>query len=540
MSGVLSNIDWVILAMYMALVFGVAIWSRFTAPDRTSSDFFLAGRNVGWFVIGASLFSSNIGMEHIIGLAGAGAAGDLPAAQFEILAGLILLLLGWLFVPFYLRSGVFTMPEFLELRYSSASRTYLAAVSIIGYVLTKISFSIAAGGLIFESLMGIDFWTGAIIVVIATGVYTLWGGLRAVLYTDMLQCIILIGGAVLVTYIGMNEVGGWGELKKAAGDEAFNLWRPMSDPDFPWTGIIFGAPILGVWYWCTDQFIVQRVLAAHGISEARKGTIFAGFLKQLPLFLFVIPGVIAMVLANSGKLVLDNPDQALPTLIGALLPAGIKGLVVAGLLAALMSSLSSVFNSCSTIFTMDIYKKFHPKVKDRHLVIVGQVATLVLIGLGLLWIPFIQLISGQLFTYLQSIQAYIAPPIAAVFLFGVLWPRANAKGAICSLLVGFVLGFLRLIAEMNKASLDGYLFIFADANFLHVAIGLFLICVLVLVVVSLLTAPPEPEKINNLTVKTASNDVAVVAEDTPSQRRWDFILSVLLIFVVAGIWLYFS
>lgn len=535
-------LDWAVVAAYFALVFGVALWSRLSARHTGSSqDFFLAGRDVGWFVIGASLFASNIGTEHIIGLAGSAAAGGFPAAQFEILAGVILLILGWLFVPFYIRSGVFTMPEFLERRYSSASRTYFAMISIIGYVLTKISFSIVAGGLVFEALMGIDFWTGAFVVVVATGIYTLWGGLRAVLYTDMIQMFILIGGAVIITVAGLGEIGGWHALREGAGQEAFDLWRPMSDPEFPWTGIIFGAPILGVWYWCTDQFIVQRVLSAHGITDARRGTIFAGFLKQLPLFIFVIPGVIAMVLAKSGKLHLENPDQALPTLIGALLPAGARGIVVAGLLAALMSSLSSVFNSCSTVFTMDIYTKLNPKASDRHLVMMGRFATLALVGLGLLWIPFIKLISGQLFTYLQSIQAYIAPPIAAVFLVGVLWSRANATGAITTLIVGFLLGFARLVAEMNKADLDGWLFTFADANFLHIAILLFLICIAVLVGVSLATAAPDAEKVRNMTVTTIDKSVTFAFDDdTPHKRRQDFVLSGVLLVIVGFIWVYFS
>ena len=277
---------------------------------------------MGWFVIGASLFASNIGSEHLVGLAGTGAASGVAVAQFEILASLILLILGWVFVPFYLRSGVFTMPEFLERRYSKGARWYLAVVSVLGYIITKISVTIAAGGIVFKALMGIDFWTGALIVVIATGLYTVLGGLRAVLYTDMLQMFVLIGGSIAVTVVGLMKIGGWSELHMAVGGEFFNMWKPMTDPDFPWTGIVFGAPILGVWYWCTDQFIVQRVLSGRNEDEARRGTIFGGFLKILPLFIFVIPGVIAYALSQSGVITLSKPDEALPTLIGTLLPVG--------------------------------------------------------------------------------------------------------------------------------------------------------------------------------------------------------------------------
>lgn len=369
----LGTLDWLLIGLYFLIIFGVAYWviKREKSTRKTSAGYFLAGKNVGWFVIGASLFASNIGSEHLVGLAGTGAASGVAVGQFEILASLILLILGWVFVPFYLRSGVYTMPEFLERRYSPEARWYLSIISIIGYVLTKISVTIAAGGIVFESLMGIDFWTGALIVVIATGIYTVLGGLRAVLYTDMIQMFILIGGSIIVTITGLIKLGGLNNLYEFAGSEYFNMWKPISDPDFPWTGIIFGIPILGVWYWCTDQFIVQRVLSAKNIENARRGTIFGGYLKLLPVFIFVIPGVIAHALAQSGQLTLSQPDQALPVLIGVLMPVGLRGLIIAGLLAALMSSLSSVFNSCSTLITWDTYKKIHPSASEKRLVTVG-------------------------------------------------------------------------------------------------------------------------------------------------------------------------
>jgi SSS family solute:Na+ symporter len=535
----LVGLDWAVIALYFVLVFGVAIWAtlRERANKGSSADYFLAGRDAGWFLIGGSLFASNIGSEHLVGLAGTGASSGVAVAQFEILASLILLLLGWVFVPFYLSSGVFTMPEFLERRYSEGARWYLAVISIVGYVLTKISVTIAAGGIVFESLMGIDFWTGALVVVVITGIYTIFGGLRAVLYTDLLQMFVLVGGSLAVTFLGLSALGGWGAMQESVGPAFMELWKPMSDPDFPWTGILFGAPILGVWYWCTDQFIVQRVLAAHDEEQARKGTIFAGYLKLLPLFIFVIPGVIAFALSQQGQLTLEAPDQALPTLMGVLLPVGLRGLVVAGLLAALMSSLSSVFNSTSTLVTWDIYKKLRPEASERQLVLVGQATTAVLVGFGLLWIPLMQLVSAQLYQYLQSVQAYISPPIAAVFLLGITWKRVNAQGAMAALVTGFVLGMGRLVAELNKGSLDGLLFSYADINFLHFAVLLFLVCTVVLVGVSLFTPPPSEEQVAGLTFATLGRDEGTAAGRS---RRRDFVLTIGLVLCVAALWIYFS
>ncbi len=537
----MTRLDWIIVLLYFVLVFVVAIVATRRAHSTESADgFFLAGRNTGWFVVGASLFASNIGAEHLVGLAGTGAASGVAVAQFEIIAGLVLLLLGWFFVPFYLRSGVFTMPEFLERRYSSGPRMYLAIVSVVGYVLTKISVTIAAGGIVFEALMGINFWTGATVVVIATGIYTLFGGLKAVLYTDALQMFVLLLGAVAVTALGLNAIGGWDGLTAVVGRERFDLWLPSSHPDFPWTGILFGAPILGIWYWCTDQFIVQRVLAARDQVQARRGAIFAGLLKQLPLFIFVLPGVIAYALAQSGKLQLDRPDQALPALAAQLLPAGLRGVLIAGMLAALMSSLSSVFNSSATLVTMDLYKRWRPLATGRQLVVAGQAATVVLVLCGLAWIPLMKLISGQLYTYLQSVQAYISPPIAAVFLVGILWPRANAKGAATALALGFVLGFGRLLLELNAPVAWAPAAAFAGINFLHFAVLLFAISVIALVVVSLATAPPSESQTRDLTIATVQPAAAADEARLRGARNGDIALSVLLLAIIGAIWTIFS
>ncbi|PYP98671.1 MAG: sodium transporter, partial [Gemmatimonadetes bacterium] len=418
--------DIVVIAAYFLVLAGIGYWAA-RREKNVSADYFLASRDVGWFAVGASLFASNIGSEHLVGLAGTGAASGLAVGHFEWLACLILLLLGWLFTPFYLRSGVYTMPEFLERRFNSAARTYFTWVSVIGYVLTKISVTLYAGGVVIRAVTGWDFYTAAIVLIVVTGLYTIFGGLRAVVYTEVLQAIVLILGSVTLMAIGLSRVGGFSGLEAKVPAGFFSMWKPINHPDFPWTGIVFGAPILGIWYWCTDQHIVQRVLAAQSISQARTGTIFAGYLKILPVFIFVLPGVVAAALFAD---IHSNPDSAYPTLVTRLLPHGIKGLVLAGMLAALMSSLASAFNACSTLLTWDVYRKMRPTASEPQLVRVGRISAAVMVFLGLLWIPFMKYISSQIYIYLQSVQAYIAPPIAACFLLGLFYRRLNGSGAI--------------------------------------------------------------------------------------------------------------
>lgn len=540
----LEILDILVVVGYFVLIFviaGILIYQeRKSEKTDASTSYFLGGRNLGWFIIGASLFASNIGSEHLVGLAGAGASGDFPAAQFEILAAFMLLLLGWVFVPFYIRSGVFTMPEFLERRYDSWARSYLSWVSILAYVLTKISVTIAAGGIIFTGLLGIDFWTGAFLVVIATGVYTMFGGLKAVVYTDMIQLFILVGGSLALTYYGLKELGGWQEISARTDASYTSLWRSFSHPDFPWTGILFGAPILGVWYWCTDQFIVQRVLGGKNINEARKGTIFAGYLKLLPVFIFVLPGVIAYALSVGPNPTLVFPeengqkiyDAALPVMTMELLPSGMRGLVAAGLIAALMSSLSSVFNSCSTIFAFDIYKVHFPETSDKKLVNVGRIATAALVILGLAWVPLLKIIEGGLFQKLQSIQSYISPPIAAVFLVGLFHKKINATGARYSLLTGALLGVSRLVLELMKDQLSGFLFWYVDINFLHFALMLFVICTIVLVLVSYIFPDTKSENTLNMSFdRLNAND---------STTRLNLALSAGLVILILTLWYEFS
>ncbi|HUJ96118.1 MAG TPA: sodium:solute symporter [Terriglobales bacterium] len=554
----LSNIDIGIIVAYFLLIFCIGLY--FARRGRTSTDYFLASRNVGWFAIGASLFVSNISTEHFIGLSGSGASSGLAVGSFEWWACLILLLLGWVFVPFYLRSNVFTMPEFLERRFSRSCAVYLASISIIAYIFTKISVQLYAASVVLERVAGWKLWETAVVLVIAVGIYTVAGGLAAVIYTDMVQTMILIVGAVLLTVIGLHRVGGFAGLRAAVPDSYFHMIKPVNAPDFPWTGMFFGAPILGIWYWCTDQVIVQRVLSARDEGHAKAGTIFAGFLKILPVFMLVLPGIIAFALfRNLFKIGPDgqvlNGDIAYPTLILNLLPVGLVGLVLAALLAAVMGAMSSVFNSASTLFTLDFYKKVRPNASEANLVNVGRFATGIMVLLGLLWVPFIHYISSQLYIYLQSVQGYISPPIAACFVLGILWPRLNAQGAITSLLTGFVLGAVRFIAELMDRAAGGHAFDGAfmrglvDMNFLHYAILMFIVCCFVLIAVSLMTPAPERKKLAGLTFATVGEKMEVVpitpsavykpAAETARERTVNIIFSLALLFTVIGLWIHF-
>jgi SSS family solute:Na+ symporter len=551
----LAPVDFVIIGAYFVIVFAIGIY--FARKERTSKDYFLAGRDISWFPIGASLFVSNISTEHFIGLAGSGASSGLAVGHFEWLACLILLILGWVFVPFYLRSNVFTMPEFLERRFNRPCSVYLASISIIAYVFTKISVHLYAAAVVLERVVGWSPLTAAVILVVATGTYTVLGGLAAVIYTDLVQTLILVTGAVIMTAIGLHRVGGLAGLRAAVPPDYFHMIRPASDPDFPWTGVFFGAPILGIWYWCTDQVIVQRVLSAKNKAHAKAGTIFAGFLKILPVFILVVPGMIALALYRSSYHYdaaghVTNGDISYPTLIINLLPTGLVGLVIAALLAALMGAMSSVFNSASTLVTLDFYKKIRPEASEKELVNFGRAATVIMVALGLAWVPFIHLISSQLYIYLQSVQAYISPPIAACFVLGILWPRMNGSGAISSLLVGFVMGAVRFILEIlerrNRAHYASHVVhAIVHINFLHYAILMFIVCSLTLIVVSYLTPAPAANKLAGLTFQTAgpaptpeTNPAAArLNRETPRDFRLNLAFTVLLIATVVGLWIYF-
>jgi solute:Na+ symporter, SSS family len=547
----LVPIDLTIIGIYFVIVFGIGF--HFSRKKRTSEGYFLAGRDIGWFAIGASLFVSNISTEHFIGLAGSGAAVGLAPGHFEWQASLILLLLGWVFVPFYLRSNVFTMPEFLERRFNRSCATYLASISIVAYIFTKISVHLYAGAIISESVLGWKPMTAAIFLVVATGIYTIAGGLAAVIYTDLVQTMILLIGAIVLTVIGMEKVGGIAGLRSLVPTSYFHMIKPISDPDFPWTGIFFGAPILGIWYWCTDQVIVQRVLSAKDEGDAKAGTIFAGFLKILPVFLLVLPGMIAVAIFPEMFPVVNghvtNGDTAYPLMIVNLLPEGLVGLMIAALMAALMGAMSSVFNSASTMVTLDFYKKYRPEASEARLVLVGRVATGIMVVFGILWVPFIQTLNNQLWLYLQSVQAYISPPIAVCFIFGILWPRLNGQGAIVSLLVGFVMGATRFVLEvLNKTHhyeppiVRGLV----GVNFLHYSMVMFVVCSVVLISVSYLYPAPARKRLAGLTFATVDEKLESkepapfhLARETPRGRALNLFFSAFLIATVVGLWIYF-
>ena len=549
MTSVLETLDWIVLGIYFLALIAVAVWVVLQ-KNKNTEDYFLAGRNVGWFVIGASIFASNIGSEHVVGLAGTGFESGTPMAHYELHAWIVLLL-GWLFLPFYIRSGAFTMPEFLEKRFDSRSRWFLSVFSLLAYVLTKVSVTIYAGGIVVSELLGIPFWYGAIGVVVFTGIYTVVGGMKAVIYTETLQTIVLILGSVVITYLGLQQVGGWNELQdtvRAVSPDHFNMWRPMSDPDFPWTGLLIGGTIVGIWYWCTDQYIVQRTLAAHNIKIGRRGAIFGAYLKLLPILIFLIPGIIAFALSiqNPEVFSIEKADRAFPMLVKTLLPVGLKGLVAGGLMAALMSSLASVFNSCSTIFTIDIYKKLKPKKSERELLTTGKIATGIIVILGIVWIPIMERIGGGvMYQYLQNVQSYIAPPVTAVFLLGIIWKRVNAQAAISTLVGGLVLLILRLSSEIYYqadisagAVHDNLLYGFATINFAHMAIFMFLFSVALCISVSLATSPPDYKRISGLSFGTLTKEHKL--ENKGSYDTIDIVLSFVLVAIVIGILMYFT
>ena len=548
-ASVLESLDWVVLGIYFLALIAVAVWV-FLQKNKNTEDYFLAGRNVGWFVIGASIFASNIGSEHVVGLAGTGFESGTPMAHYELHAWIVLLL-GWLFLPFYIRSGAFTMPEFLEKRFDAKSRWFLSLFSLLAYVLTKVSVTIYAGGIVVSELIGIPFWYGAIGIVIFTGIYTVIGGLKAVIYTETLQTVILILGSLIITYLGLQEVGGWNQLREtvtSVSPDHFNMWRPMNDPKFPWTGLLFGGTIVGIWYWCTDQYIVQRTLAANNIKIGRRGAIFGAYLKLLPILIFLIPGIIAFALSiqNPEIFSIEKADRAFPMLVKTLLPVGLKGLVAGGLMAALMSSLASVFNSCSTIFTIDIYKKLKPNASEKTLINTGKIATGFIVVLGIIWIPIMEKIGGGvMYQYLQNVQSYIAPPVTAVFLLGIIWKRVNSEAAITTLLTGLGLLILRLGSEiyyqkeiLSGENIDNIAYAFATINFAHMAIFMFLFSVIICITVSLAFSPPDYKRIIGLSFGTLTEQQK--AEHKNSYDTIDILLSIVLIILVIGILAYFT
>ncbi|MEI6376063.1 MAG: sodium:solute symporter [bacterium] len=589
MNTTLGTLDWVAIGAYFSLLTGVAVWVINQRED-TAQDYFLAGRNLGWWVIGASIFASNIGSEHIVGLAGSGAKDGVALAHYELHAW-CLLVLAWVFVPFYMRSQVFTMPEFLERRFSVGSRYILSIVSLITFVLSKIAVGIFAGGIVFSTLLPEmhltfgsmelnSFWVGSILVIVLTGLYTMIGGMRAVAYNDAVQVVVLICGSATLTIYGLIKLGGWHELRAICGTEMFNLWKPIIpvgqiatwapvlekaadghivkqawyfNGAFPWLGMVICAPVIGLWYWCTDQYIVQRALGAPNQKVARQGSIFAAFLKLFPVYLFIIPGLICFALAKSGKIPelthsfeTQGSQGAFPMLVKDLLPPGLRGLVVAGLLSALMGSLAGVFNACSTLFTVDLYEKWRPKASQKELVHMGRIATGVMAVIALLWIPVIQGAHG-LYEYLQAVQGYMAPPIFVVFFLGIFFKRLNAQGCLWAMIIGFILGLFRMAVDtpvtmglqgFKNGYPEGSLFwIVNNINFQYFSILITIVSAIVMVVVSQMTAEPDYARIKGLTFATTS---AEEKSETRTSWGWgEIVASGLVILAIVASYLYF-
>lgn len=571
----MGTLDWIVIGIFFLGLIGIIVWV-FKQKQQSSGDYFLAGRDASWLAIGASIFASNIGSEHLIGLAGAGASSGMAMAHWEI-QGWMILILGWVFVPFYSRSMVTTMPEFLERRYNPESRTILSMISLVSYVLTKVAVTVYAGGLVFKEVFGIEqmwgidfFWISAIGLVLLTAIYTVIGGMKSVLYTSILQTPILLLGSVIIVVLGLRAVGGWDEVLAATsstavnnyGDSMTNLIRSNLDPDFPWLGVLIGSSVIGFWYWCTDQFIVQRVLSGKNETEARRGAIFGAYLKLTPVFLFMIPGMIAFAMVQKGVVIngevftLSSADAAFPTLVAKLLPAGVKGLVVCGILAALMSSLASLFNSSAMLFTIDFYKKYRPLSSEAKLLNVGRMATVVIVILGILWIPIMKNIGSVLYTYLQDVQSVLAPGIAAAFLLGILSKRPTPKGGMWGMIVGFVIGIMRLGAKVlystkatsagfdnvkmwaaDKGVNDWFYLLFYDTNWLFFSGGMLVFCMLVVMVVSRFTEPATELQLRGITMYSAS------AEDKAATRaswnHWDIIHTAIILLFTVAFYIYF-
>lgn len=579
----MALLDWLVILGYFGILAGVVWFTMRKNRIETGDDLFLGGRSVGWLAIGASIFAANIGSEHLIGLAGAGASTGLSSSHWEFHAW-VLVLMSWVFLPFYYKSGVSTMPEFLERRFGSKARWILSLVSLAAYVLTKISVTVYAGALFFETMMPevqltvgstmiSSFWIGAIVTVLVAGLYSSIGGLSAVVYTDLVQTGIILLGTLAVTAFALRHLGhsgvvlpdgsgaqsvadGWQVLKqtiKSTGNvEQFGLWHSLSHKAFPWLGVVVASATIGVWYWCTDQFIIQRTLAAKNLTHARRGAIWGGALKLCPVFLFLVPGMLGFAmhhnhvslgngevfaiplktLADGSQVI--NGDTVFPTLVQSLLPVGFRGLVVAGMIAALMSSLASLFNSVSTLFTVDVYQKLRPQSSPRHLVTIGRTTTVVMTLLGLLWLPIMKSISGGgLYQYIQSVQSFLAPPIVAVFVMGLFWKRMNLRGAVWGLGLGFALGMSKLAANAVWGGADGFAFI-QDFYFS----GLLLVTSVVIVVLASLSAPP-PDAVHVKNLTFAGLDPAYKQENLASWNWVDVVASCAVLGCVIAAYAYF-
>uniref|UniRef100_A0A8C5WB09 Sodium/mannose cotransporter SLC5A10 n=1 Tax=Leptobrachium leishanense TaxID=445787 RepID=A0A8C5WB09_9ANUR len=528
--------DIIVIVAYFTLNVAVGIWSSCRVSRNTLSGYFLAGRNMAWWPIGASLFASSEGSGLFIGLAGTGAAGGIAVAGFEWNATYILLALAWIFVPVYISSGVVTMPEYLQRRFGGERiQMYLSGLSLLLSVFTKISTDLYSGALFVQVCLGWNLYLSTVLMLVVTALYTIAGGLAAVIYTDALQTVIMIVGAIILTITAFNEIGGYQNLETAYASaipsqivpnttchlprqDSMHLFRDPVTGDLPWPGMTFGLTILASWYWCTDQVIVQRSLSAKNLSHAKAASILASYLKMLPMIFIIMPGMISRALYPDtvGCVVPEEcvkvcgtevgcSNIAYPKLVIELMPSGLRGLMIAVMMAALMSSLTSIFNSSSTLFTMDIWRKIRKNANEKELLLVGRIVTVVLVAISVVWIPILQSAnSGQLYVYIQSVTSYLAPPVTAVFALAIFWKRTNEQGAFWGLMVGLVVGLVRMIMEFvypfpRCGIPDERPSILKDVHYLHFAIILCALTVGVIVTISLLTEPPLQSQMKNLT-----------------------------------------
>uniref|UniRef100_H2YM01 Uncharacterized protein n=1 Tax=Ciona savignyi TaxID=51511 RepID=H2YM01_CIOSA len=519
-----------VIVAYFAVILAVGIWAMCRTNRSNVQGFFLAGRDITWFPVGASLFSSNIGSGHFVGLAGSGASSGIAQGSFEWNAVVTLLFLGWIFAPIYIASGVVTMPEYLRERFGGQRiRMSLSILSLILYIFTKISADLFAGAIFIQEALGWNLYLAICILLAITALYTVTGGLAAVIYTDTAQTFIMLIGGLVMMGLSFDYIGGYNNLEpeyfKAIPSkrdtntscglprpDSFHVFRDPIDSDLPWPGMLFGITIIATWYWCTDQVIVQRTLAAKNLSHAKGGCVLAGTLKVLPMYMMVMVGMVSRIifpdqigcsLPSECQAVCGSPNgctnYAYAKLVLFIMPVGLKGLLLAVMIAALMSSLTSVFNSASTLFTCDIWMKIRPKAKTREQMIVGRVFILVMVGISIAWVPIIQAFSdGSLFDYIQSITSFLAPPITAVFVMAVFWPRLNEPGTFWGLTLGIIIGLVRMILEFAIGSPacgkpEFRPTILYKVHYLYFAMILFSVTCVLSICISLVT-PPINEK----------------------------------------------
>jgi SSS family solute:Na+ symporter len=481
----LELIDIIILVAYL----GFILWRGFSyyKAHDDATDYFLAGRSLIWPLIGLSLFASNMSSSSLVGLAGSGYESGISVYSYEWMAAIVLIIFAIFFLPFYLKSKVYTMPEFLEKRYDSKARYYFSALTIIGNIGIDTAATLYAGALVIQIIFPqIALWESILALAILSGLYTIAGGLKAVVFTDAFQAVILVIGSIIITILAFVKVGSWDAVFDVTPIQHFSIIQPANDKFLPWPGLITGVLLLGFYFWATNQFIVQRALGAKDKNHGQWGSLFAGLLKLTVLFIMVFPGIFARVLYPD----IEKANLVYPTLLFDLLPPGLLGLVLAGLLAAMMSSIDSALNSASTLVTMDFVNKLKPNISSEGLMWIGRAVTFIFMILSAIWAPQIDKFP-TLWEYLQNALSYIAPPIVSLFVLGVFWKRANHQGALAAIITGIIGSVFFLLSASTN--------LIPEIHFLYTAGILFVTCSISLVVVSFLTAPPVQEKINGIT-----------------------------------------